>query len=86
MNGSKPVSRRDALLAEINQGPVVRGMGVGRLLTAREVAMLFQVTTRTVNEWAKRGRIPTVHTPGGQRRFPASSIVKLLSEEYESNA
>jgi excisionase family DNA binding protein len=63
---------------------VVTGIVADRLLTTHEVAVLFQVTTRTVNEWAKRGRIATVRTPGGQRRFPGSIIARLLTEDYES--
>jgi len=84
MSSKNPVARRDALLAELRKTSGLPGVDVGRLLTTHEVAVLFQVTTRTVSEWAKRGRIPTVRTPGGQRRFPASTIALLLAEEYES--
>ena len=86
MSEKQPLGGRDALLAEIAKAELVPGAEARRLLTAHEVATLFQVTTRTVSEWAKRGRIPTVRTPGGQRRFPAAVIAGLLAEEYESNA
>jgi excisionase family DNA binding protein len=54
------------------------------LMTAAELAALFQVSTRTVNTWAKEGRIPCTRTPGGQRRFPAAAVVQLLPDGTES--
>ncbi len=50
----------------------------GQLLRTSDVAMLFQVSERTVSEWAKRGQIPSVRTPGGHRRYPAEGIRALL--------
>jgi excisionase family DNA binding protein len=50
----------------------------GQLLRTADVATLFQVSERTVSEWAKRGQIPSVRTPGGHRRYPADGIRTLL--------
>jgi excisionase family DNA binding protein len=50
----------------------------GRLLRTREVALLFRVSERAVTDWARRGRIPSVRTPGGHRRYPASEVWALL--------
>lgn len=50
----------------------------GRLLRTREVALLFQVSERAVTDWARRGRLPSVRTPGGHRRYPASAVRALL--------
>jgi excisionase family DNA binding protein len=50
----------------------------GQLLRTADVATLFQVSERTVSEWAKRGQIPSVRTPGGHRRYPAEGIRTLL--------
>ncbi len=50
----------------------------GQLLRTADVATLFQVSERTVSEWAKRGQIPSVRTPGGHRRYPADGIRILL--------
>jgi excisionase family DNA binding protein len=50
----------------------------GQLLRTTDVATLFQVSERTVSEWAKRGQIPSVRTPGGHRRYPADGIRALL--------
>ena len=49
-----------------------------RLLRTREVALLFQVSERAVTDWARRGRLPSVRTPGGHRRYPAVAVRDLL--------
>src|SRR5260370_42324003 len=43
-----------------------------RLLTPGEVAALFRVDPKTVTRWAAAGRIHSIRTPGGHRRFPQS--------------
>ena len=48
------------------------------LLRTSDVAALFQVSTRTVSEWARRGRVPCMRTPGGQWRYPAEPIHRLV--------
>ena len=53
----------------------------GQLLRTSDVASLFQVSERTVSEWAKRGQIPCVRTPGGHRRYPADEIRALLERD-----
>lgn len=53
----------------------------GHLLRTSDVAALFEVSERTVSEWAKRGQIPSVRTPGGHRRYPAGQIRLLLDRE-----
>jgi excisionase family DNA binding protein len=70
--------KREELLAELFGGNGVPPMLAGRLLRTREVAQLFQVSERTVAEWARRGRIPSVRTPGGHRLYPADQVRRLL--------
>ena len=70
--------KRDELLAELFGSSGVPPMLAGRLLRTREVAQLFQVSERTVAEWARRGRIPSVRTPGGHRLYPADQVRRLL--------
>jgi excisionase family DNA binding protein len=48
------------------------------LLRTRDVAHIFQVSERTIAEWARRGRIPSVRTPGGHRLYPAEKIRDIL--------
>ena len=50
-----------------------------RLLTPAEVASLFRVDLKTVGRWAKAGRLDSVRTPGGHRRFRESVVNDLLN-------
>ena len=45
-----------------------------RLLTGREVAARFRVDPKTVARWAAAGRIKSILTPGGHRRYLESEI------------
>lgn len=74
-------ANREALLAELFGDADVPAMLAGRLLRTREVAQLFQVSERTVAEWARRGRIPSVRTPGGHRLYPADDVRRLLTTD-----
>jgi excisionase family DNA binding protein len=49
------------------------------LLTPAEVARLFRVDPKTVTRWAKAGRVTSVRTPGGHRRYRESEIRALLA-------
>ena len=51
-----------------------------RLLTPGEVALMFRVDPKTVTRWASAGRIGSIRTPGGHRRFRAAEIHGLLAE------
>jgi excisionase family DNA binding protein len=53
------------------------------LLTPGEVAVLFRVDPKTVTRWAAAGRIGSIRTPGGHRRFRESEIRALLESEPE---
>jgi excisionase family DNA binding protein len=52
-----------------------------RLLTPGEVASLFRVDPKTVTRWAAAGRINSIRTPGGHRRFRESEIRELLRQD-----
>ena len=52
-----------------------------RLMTPGEVATLFRVDPKTVTRWAVAGRIGSVRTPGGHRRFRESEVRALLRYE-----
>jgi excisionase family DNA binding protein len=72
------VDKRRALLDELGKDGEWPESLRGRLLRTSEVALLFQVSERAVTDWARRGRIPSVKTPGGHRRYPADEIWTLL--------
>lgn len=50
-----------------------------RLLTPGEVAQMFRVDPKTVTRWASAGRIGSIRTPGGHRRFRESEVKRLLA-------
>jgi len=54
--------------------------GRDRLLTPGEVAAMFRVDPKTVTRWAAAGRIGSLRTPGGHRRFRESEVRRLLAE------
>jgi excisionase family DNA binding protein len=68
---------REALLNQLFGDEVPRAL-TDEFLRTGEVAAAFQVSERTIAEWARRGRIPSVRTPGGQRLYPADQIRALL--------
>ena len=54
----------------------------GTLLRAGEVAVLLQVSRRSVTAWAAAGKLPFIETPGGHRRFRASDVQRLIDSLY----
>ena len=58
--------------------PQAAPSGRDRLLTPGEVAALFRVDPKTVTRWASAGRIGSIRTPGGHRRFRESEVRALL--------
>ncbi len=48
------------------------------LLTPGEVAALFRVDPKTVTRWAKAGKITSIRTLGGHRRYRESEVKELL--------
>lgn len=71
-------AERDALVAELFSDGTPAGDGDDRFLRTSEVALLFQVSERAVTDWARKGRIRSVRTPGGHRRYPATHVKTLL--------
>ena len=49
------------------------------LLTPAEVATLFRVDPKTVTRWAKAGKITSIRTLGGHRRYKESEVKSLLT-------
>ncbi|MGW0587418.1 BldC family transcriptional regulator [Streptosporangium sp. NPDC002607] len=48
------------------------------LLTPAEVAQLFRVDPKTVTRWAKAGRLGSIRTLGGHRRYSEVEVRALL--------
>ncbi len=49
------------------------------LLTPSEVAALFRVDPKTVTRWAKAGKLTSIRTLGGHRRYRESEVRSLLA-------
>jgi excisionase family DNA binding protein len=52
---------------------------MSRLLTARTVAGLLDVSTETVLRWVRRSELPAVRLPGGPVRFREDEIEAWLA-------
>ena len=52
--------------------------GQETLLTPSEVASLFRVDPKTVTRWAKAGKLTSIRTLGGHRRYKESEVKALL--------
>jgi excisionase family DNA binding protein len=53
--------------------------GADELLRSHEVAVLFDVTDRTVINWAAAHKLPSIRTAGGHLRFRGDDVLALLS-------
>lgn len=56
------------------------------LLTPAEVASLFRVDPKTVTRWAKAGKLTSIRTLGGHRRYRADEVYALLDAQTPSRA
>ena len=54
------------------------GSAQENLLTPAEVATLFRVDPKTVTRWAKAGKLTSIRTLGGHRRYKESEVRQLL--------
>ncbi|RJK94330.1 developmental transcriptional regulator BldC [Vallicoccus soli] len=48
------------------------------LLTPAEVASMFRVDPKTVTRWAKAGKLTSIRTLGGHRRYREAEVRALL--------
>ena len=53
------------------------------LLTPAEVASLFRVDPKTVTRWAKAGKLSSIRTLGGHRRYREAEVKALLGAASE---
>ena len=50
-----------------------------RLMTPGEVAAMFRVDPKTVTRWAKAGKLTSIRTLGGHRRYRETEVRALLA-------
>lgn len=53
------------------------------LLTPQEVATMFRVDCKTVTRWAKQGKLTSLRTLGGHRRYLETEVRGLLAAEMQ---
>ena len=53
------------------------------LLTPAEVAALFRVDPKTVTRWAKAGKLSSIRTLGGHRRYRADEVRRFLDNAHQ---
>lgn len=56
-----------------------QGSDTEALLTPAEVAAMFRVDPKTVTRWAKAGKLSSIRTLGGHRRYRESEVRSLLT-------
>ena len=54
-----------------------------KLLTPSEVAAIFRVDPKTVTRWAKVGKLSSIRTLGGHRRFREAEVKMLRAAAQE---
>ena len=50
-----------------------------RLMTPAEVAAIFRVDVKTVTRWANAGKLTSIRTLGGHRRFREQEVRELVA-------
>jgi excisionase family DNA binding protein len=56
-----------------------------RLLTPAEAAAMLRVDPKTVTRWARDGKLPSIRTPGGHRRYNESEVRGFLKSSRGVN-
>jgi excisionase family DNA binding protein len=57
------------------------GRGPDERMRPGEVAAVFKVTVKTVTRWADAGKLSSVRTLGGERRYLRSEVMALLRSQ-----
>lgn len=64
-------------------GPAFPGGGMDEeLMTRRQVAGLFRVTSAAVATWARRGRLPEVRNGAGRPRYRREDVEALFRSGF----
>jgi excisionase family DNA binding protein len=63
---------------EIKENKTVPAFQASSLLTPAEVAAAFKVDPKTVTRWAKAGKLNSIRTLGGHRRYLEAEVLSKL--------
>ena len=82
MTSTVPESAHSGLLGKsmnmMVSAPVPPGRAREDLMTRRQVASLFRVTSAAVASWARRGRLPEVRDEAGKPRYRRTDVETLF--------
>ena len=82
MTGAAPESAHSGLLGNpmnmMVSAPVPPSCPREDLMTRRQVASLFRVTSAAVASWARRGRLPEVRDEAGRPRYRRTDVETLF--------
>ena len=56
-----------------------------KLLTPKKATSLLGITTKTLQNWDKEGKIKIIRTPTNQRMIPQSEINRIMGESPHLN-
>lgn len=71
------VSTRRRRAPRVRNAEDLRAQDPEQMLRTSEVALLFDVTDRTILNWVNDGRLPYLSTVGGHRRFRTADVLAL---------
>lgn len=60
--------------------------GAAPLMTPQEVAAMFRVDPKTVTRWSRAGKLTSIRTLGGHRRYARDEVEALLCGESSETA
>lgn len=55
-------------------------------LRSSQAAAIFGTSPKTINQWARDGRLPYRRTLGGHRRYPAGQLRAMAAAEREATS
>jgi Helix-turn-helix domain len=85
-----PIRPGCARTTSADQGPAAAAMADDHtdedLMTRRQVASLFRVTSAAVAAWARRGRLPEVRNEAGRPRYRRADVEELFQTAVRRGA
>lgn len=53
--------------------------GIAKKITPREASAMFGVSTKTLARWDAEGKIRSLRTPGGHRRYYLTEVAQMTN-------
>ena len=82
----EPVTIAPARAPAAHRSPRYQPAEAEPLLTPAEVAVMFRCDPKTVTRWAKAGKLTSIRTLGGHRRYRETEVRALLAGVPQSRS